>query len=224
MVGLLAAPAAGVLSLLGASPAGEGSDVPPPSLLPEMTEELKEEVNSLARIMIAEAVGEGAEGMQAVGNVIWNRMRNSHPTLGFKNQNTAQSVIKAPGQFEGWKNKDGEISELYKNAHLQGKNWELAKSLATHQLIWPDHIADLSDGMLFYRNPNAPGQDNPEAWFHENYLDGKLVPHKKIRNHVFYRWNEEGTPDTKVVDQRTFHLDAANPPRKPQVPTRPSKL
>ena len=165
--------------------------------------------------MVAEAAGEGTEGMQAVGNVIWNRMHNTHPKLGFKNQDTAQRVIKAPNQFEGYKDKRGKISDLYEKAH-ESTMWQQAKILAAHQLM--NNVEDLAEGMVFYRNPDAPGQDNPKAWFQKNYLAGKLIPTKKIGKHIFYRWDEAGTPDTFIPEAL---VNIQTPPAKPEAPRKP---
>ncbi|MDD6878998.1 MAG: cell wall hydrolase [bacterium] len=58
------------------------------------------ELDQMARLMRAEAVGEGELGMLMVGNVIMNRVIAN--CLTFKNTNTINSVVyQSPGGFAG---------------------------------------------------------------------------------------------------------------------------
>ena len=57
------------------------------------------ELDLLARIMRAEALGEGSTGMLLVGNVVVNRAKAQCPP--FKKTNTIYSVVYKKGQFEG---------------------------------------------------------------------------------------------------------------------------
>ena len=57
------------------------------------------DITLLARIMRAEALGEGSTGMLLVGNVVVNRAKAKCPP--FKKTNTIYSVVYKKGQFEG---------------------------------------------------------------------------------------------------------------------------
>ena len=60
---------------------------------------IKSDINLLAKIMRAEALGEGNTGMLLVGNVVVNRViAKCGP---FKKVNTVSKVIYQKGQFEG---------------------------------------------------------------------------------------------------------------------------
>lgn len=61
------------------------------------------ELSMLARLMRAEAVGEGVFGMQLVGNVVINRVVAKCNE--FKNQRTISKVINAKNAFDGTKSK-----------------------------------------------------------------------------------------------------------------------
>ena len=184
--------------LLGIRPAGEGSDVIPHGLLgaPRTDEERKvfdREVDMLARMMIAEAEGEGREGMQMVGNVAWNRMHDTNPVHGFKNQDTMTKVLRGLNQFEGLNNENYKNADKYKKGSLKDRLWQQAKRLASHQLM--DNLPDITGGRVFYRNPDAKGQDDDTKWFQKNYLAKNLQPGKRIGNHMLYDWVED-SPDT----------------------------
>ena len=57
------------------------------------------DVNILARIMRAEAQGEGVFGQKLVGNVVVNRV--SYTCKPFKKINTIYDAVMQPNQFEG---------------------------------------------------------------------------------------------------------------------------
>ena len=187
-----------IVGLLGTGSAGEGSDVIPHGLLaaPRTDEERRvfdREVDMLARMMIAEAEGEGREGMQMVGNVVWNRMHDTLPAHGFKNQDTITKVLTARNQFEGLNNKKYRTADKHPEGSLKDRLWQQAKRLASHQIM--GNLPDITGGRVFYRNPAAKGQDDDKSWFHKNYLAKNLQPRKRIGNHVLYDWVED-SPDT----------------------------
>lgn len=61
----------------------------------------EKEVDTLGRLLRAEAGGEGKTGMLLVGNVVINRVKARCQT--FKNINTIEAAIFQKGQFEGTK-------------------------------------------------------------------------------------------------------------------------
>ena len=190
-MGLLDTIVSGAEGLLGIRPAGEGSDVLPQELSPKNAPS-KEDIDRLARIMIAEAEMDGREGMQMVGNVVWNRMHDTSPVHGFKNQRTAKDVKEARNQFSGyreWDKKGNPLFHKYKNAHKSDR-WSQAKVLASHQLM--GNLEDITGGRVFYRNPKTAQKS---GWFEENYRSKNLQPRKRIGNHVLYDWVED-SPDS----------------------------
>ena len=187
MAGLLDTIKEGAEGLLGIRP----SDVLPQGLLPENSPSV-DDVDRLARIMIAEAEMDGREGMQMVGNVVWNRMHDTNPVHGFKNQKTIQDVIEARNQFSGyreWHKKGNPVFDKYENAH-KSERWDQAKVLAGHQLM--GNLEDITGGRVFYRNPKTAQKS---GWFEDNYQSKNLQPGKRIGNHMLYDWVED-RPDT----------------------------
>ena len=75
------------------------------------------DIDFLARLMRAEAIGEGEYGMLLVGNVVVNRVLCNSPD--FEKMTTIQEVIfQAPGGFAGTK------SELFKLSSSKS-SWSL---------------------------------------------------------------------------------------------------
>jgi spore germination cell wall hydrolase CwlJ-like protein len=95
-----------------------------------------EENNIVARVIAAEACGEGKEGMQAVANVIRNRSRKWRQPI--------VKVVTARNQFYGYSasNRD----RLYSQCK------EVADELASNIEILPD----ITNGALYFRQPSEP--------------------------------------------------------------------
>ena len=103
----------------------------------------KSDIELLARIMRAEALGEGEVGMLLVGNVVVNRVIAICGP--FRKQTTIEKVIYAKKQFEGVG------TPLFnKSPTTQEKN--LAKKCLDYYTKWPAKKA------LFFKNP---GKNKP---------------------------------------------------------------
>ena len=92
----------------------------------------------LARIMRAEALGEGETGMQLVGNVVVNRVIATCST--FKKMNTVSKVVYQPGQFAGV---DTPLFQKYPTS----KEQRLAKDCLDYFTKWP------ATRSLYFKNP-----------------------------------------------------------------------
>ena len=123
----------------------------------------EKELDLLARLMRAEALGEGTLGMLMVGNVIVNRAIAN--CLTFKNTRTIYDVIYQPGAFTGIN------SELFFSA-ATSKEKDLAKRVLNGEYYYP-----ATNALWFY----APtkGSSCVPYWY-EQRLSGSY------KNHCFY--------------------------------------
>ena len=126
------------------------------------------ELDLLARLMRAEAVGEGNLGMLMVGNVIVNRALSN--CLTFKNIKTIyDAVFQSPGGFAGVK------SDLfYSSATKNEKN--LAKRVLAGEYYFP-----ATNALWFY----APNNNSSciSKWYNQK-LSGRY------KSHCFYAPDE----------------------------------
>jgi N-acetylmuramoyl-L-alanine amidase len=119
----------------------------------------------LARLMRAEAVGEGDLGMLMVGNVTLNRALAS--CLTFKNVRTLSEVIyQSPGGFSGVNS-----SLFYSNPTT--KEQELADRILKGEYYYPSTHA------LWFYAPSS-GESCKDTWW-EQKLSGRY------KNHCFYQ-------------------------------------
>ena len=118
----------------------------------------------LARIMRAEALGEGDLGMLMVGNVLVNRVLAN--CLTFKNVRTLTDAIYQKNQFVG-------VSSFLFNGNPTTKEKELASRVLRGEYYYP-----ATNALWFY----APvkGESCKSTWWDQN-LAGKY------KNHCFYR-------------------------------------
>lgn len=122
------------------------------------------DVDYLARLMRAEAIGDGEYGMLLVGNVVVNRALNEFPD--FRQINTIQQVIfQTPGGFAGIN------SELFKTPATNDEK-VLARRVLAGNKYWP-----ASNALWFY----APkkGENCLPTWFNQPNVG-------KYKNHCFY--------------------------------------
>ena len=121
------------------------------------------ELELLARLMRAEAEGEGKKGMLLVGNVCVNRALVN--CLDFKKVNTIQkAVMQKPGGFEATSK-----SYFYQAARKQDK--DLAKRVLNGEKFHPASYA------LWFYNPH--GEACKTSWWNQ--------PHSgTYKNHCFY--------------------------------------
>ena len=122
------------------------------------------EFNNLARLMRAEAVGDGDYGMLMVGNVVINRVIAECYT--FKKTKTLNEVIyETPGGFAGAR------SNLFYSSPTI-KERELAQRVVNGEYYFPATYA-----LWFY----APGNAACKSTWYSQALAGKY------KNHCFYK-------------------------------------
>lgn len=98
----------------------------------------KKETDLMARMLKAEAVGEGKKGMLLVGNIVVNRVRAKCDV--FKGTNSIYRVIYQKNAFSG-------LNTHLFNTGANGTHKELARKAIRY---WQDHPANRA---LFYNNP-----------------------------------------------------------------------
>ena len=130
------------------------------------------ELDLLARIMRAEALAEGDEGMLMVGNVVANRVLAN--CLTFKNINSISAAIYQPNQFVGTN------SSLF-NATSTTLEKQLAKRILRGEYYYP-----ATNALWFY----APSQNASckQTWYDQDLAD-------RYKNHCFYN------PDPGVCEK-----------------------
>ena len=154
------------------------------------------EIDMLARLLVAESEGEGREGMQAVANVVQNRIKDSSPDTGFRDQKTFESVITAKNQFAGYDD------DRYYEAPSKGAAWKMALDVAKKAV--EGKLPDITQGSTYYRNEKTPigtkgstkdGQD----FFDKNIATGNFEIYKNIGKHTFYKEKRSSTytPNSK---------------------------
>ena len=125
----------------------------------------QKELELLARLMRAEAVGEGNLGMLMVGNVGINRVLAD--CLTFKDINTiSEMIFQSPGGFSGTS------SSLF-----YGSPTTLEKSLA-ERVIRGEYYYPATNALWFYA-PSS-GDNCKETWWDQD-LAGRY------KNHCFYK-------------------------------------
>ena len=123
---------------------------------------IKSDIELLARIMRAEALGEGNTGMLLVGNVVVNR---AIATCGpFKKVKTISGVIYQKGQFEG-------VGTPLFKGNPTSHHKKLAKQCLDYYTKWPAKKA------LFFKNPGK-NKPCPKTFF------GPFIG--RYKNHCFF--------------------------------------
>lgn len=131
------------------------------------------ELELLARLMRAEAVGEGQLGMLMVGNVGVNRVLAD--CLTFKDiKSLSQMIYQKPGGFSGTSS-----SLFYGNPTVMEKN--LAKRVVRGEYYHP-----ATNALWFYAP--ASGESCKSTWWDQDYAG-------KYKNHCFYK------PDSGVCKE-----------------------
>lgn len=156
-----------------ANPAGL-LDTDTPSVT--MSKDMASQIDPIARVIISEAGGEGMSGMQAVANVILNRV--SERGRGFAKQTTPFKVISAPGQFEGYKNKQYSRADKH-------PNWNQAKRIASQMLS--GNLEDITGGATYYHNPRINPESKGQRFFPRMVKQGVFAGGKDIGRHRFYK-------------------------------------
>lgn len=132
----------------------------------------EKEMELLARIMRAEALGEGDLGMLMVGNVVVNRVLAN--CLTFKNINSITDAVYQKNQFVGT------TGSLFQ-AKPTTKEKELAKRILQGEYYFP-----ATNALWFY----APGKGKTckDTWFSQKFVGS-------YKNHCFYN------PDNNVCKE-----------------------
>lgn len=108
------------------------------------------DVDLLARLIRAEAEGEGEQGMLMVGNVGVNRILSN--CLDFRNiRNMNDMVFQSPGGFEA-------TQKGYFYQRARDRDRQLAQRLINGERIWP-----ASNALWFFR----PAGDCPGTWYNQ---------------------------------------------------------
>lgn len=128
------------------------------------------DVKLLARLMRAEAEGEGQQGMLMVGNVGVNRVRGN--CLDFKSiRNLRQMVYQNPGGFEATQK-----GYFYQRAREQ--DITLARRTIQGQRFWPANFA------LWFFRPEGPC---PPTWYNQQNSG-------RFKKHCFFQPSGEDCP------------------------------
>ncbi|MGG4341768.1 cell wall hydrolase [Paenibacillus lautus] len=108
------------------------------------------DVDLLARLIRAEAEGEGEQGMLMVGNVGVNRILGN--CLDFQNiRNMNDMVFQSPGGFEA-------TQKGYFYQRARERDRRLAQRVINGERIWP-----ASNALWFFR----PAGDCPPTWYNQ---------------------------------------------------------
>ena len=128
------------------------------------------EVDIMARTAWGEARGEGKEGMQAVINVIMNRVKRG----GWYGL-TPSEVCQKPAQFSVWNKSDPNYTKMLAVTDSDG-NFALAKSLAS--MAYNGMLPDITNGATNYLALKS--LSTVPSWAN------KMQQVASIGNHTFY--------------------------------------
>ena len=129
------------------------------------------DVDLLARLMRAEAEGEGEQGMLMVGNVGVNRVLAN--CLDFKNiRNVNDMVFQNPGGFEA-------TQKGYFYQRARDRDRRLAQRVINGERIWP-----ASNALWFFR----PEGDCPSTWYNQENTG-------RYKAHCFFAPSYEDCPN-----------------------------
>ena len=136
-------------------------------------QKLPEAIKYMALTMWGEARSEGVRGMEAVGNVILNRM-HSHRHFG----KTVKEVVLKRKAFSCWNKGDPNRQRMLDIKHLARDSIEYKKWLEAVKIakrIYYKHPTDITKGALFYHTKNIM----------PTWAMG-IKPISAVVNHVFY--------------------------------------
>lgn len=145
-------------------------------LVPEKDEDFYKmvEIDILARTLWGEARGDGAIGMQAVANVILNRVAIAREEGKFWWGNNIVQVCQKPYQFSCWNRSDPNFKRL-QNVDETDENFKLALALARKAVA--GCLADHTNGATHYHM----GKYSPPYWA------SKESPCAVVGGHIFYK-------------------------------------
>lgn len=164
-------------------------------------------------VVIAEALGEGDDGIAQVAQVMFNRADARGQTL--------KEVVTAPAQFEGYKSPGREIKKAMDNEQVRNRVREIIRQV------------DYGEREVAY--PNADHFHTPKvnpSWANDE--SGNIKRDGKLGNHIFYSTPQSTTVATRRAREReelgltppeNIRIAAPTPPdRSPNVPDRPQNL
>ena len=117
---------------------------PPGGKQPQLSDFSMEDI--LARVLWGEAEGEGADGMQAVGNVIMNRVERDS-----KYDADAQDIVMEYKQFSSV----GDPKRLEAMMNLSKDNPEYIQALEISKKLLAGEMEDITGGATHFYNPNT---------------------------------------------------------------------
>ena len=137
-----------------------------------MDSDFLSEVDILARTLYGEARGEGLIGIEAVANVIMNRVALSKQYALWWGKTISEVCLK-PFQFSCWTPSD---NNFYKLIRVTDKNpvFRMCQRVAKRALCGT--LADITKGATHYHS-----KDISPAWAR------RLMPIYEYGNHLFYR-------------------------------------
>lgn len=124
------------------------------------------QVDYMARTIYGEARGEGMQGMQAVGNVIMNRVKQG----GWYGASVKDVVLK-PYQFSCWNEGDPNRQKI-----LNATDAQLATARSIAEKIIDGILGDITGGATHYHAKSI----NP-------YWAASMTKTVTIGNHIFYK-------------------------------------
>jgi|ERR1700733_1541444 len=139
------------------------SPILPPATTPSPT------IDTLARTLWGEARGEGYSGMQAVANVVMNRVHAGN----FPGGMSIQNICKAPNQFSCWNANDPNRPLLLA---VTASDPQFAQALEIAAMAANGTLADITNGATYYHEASIP---TPRSW-------GAVTQVADIGNHIFY--------------------------------------
>lgn len=119
------------------------------------------DINLLARLLRAEAEGEGAQGMLMVGNVGINRVRVN--CSDFEDVRTIEQMVYQPHAFEA-------VTHGYFYQRAREKEKRLARRAVKGERFWPSKYS------LWYFRPEG---DCPPQWYNQPHVG-------RYKLHCFY--------------------------------------
>ncbi|MBA4492775.1 cell wall hydrolase [Paenactinomyces guangxiensis] len=135
----------------------------------------EEHVKLLARLMRAEAEGDGRMGMMLVGNVGVNRVLGN--CLDFEGIRTIQQMVfQSPGGFEA-------VQKSYFYQRARQKDIRLARRVIRGERMEPAKYA-----LWFFRPPGAC----PSTWFNQAHSG-------RYKSHCFYIPSQNACPKVYLV-------------------------
>ncbi len=154
---------------------------PPPALIQKAEASIKYS-DIVAAALIGEAGGEGYKGMQAVMNVIMNRVRGGDPFRG------AVDVVLKPKQFSFFDkyNSGGEKMQDIVAKAMQHPRWAEAKELALVGM--QRKLEDITDGATHYHVTRGKSKVTP-YWSSPKFggKNSEALATNTIGSHTFFK-------------------------------------